>query len=148
MNVNHSLDLLFYGLMVVGLNLVALRIAPDFSGAMLTLLVAGGLLVMLFGVLGLRGFCGHASPIVTVTVVAVLVQAAKAWFAMKTGVVGLKPVAVIYFLLLFFAVGQLANLAQSGRQLRFKAGKATDSKTIDAGVDVLRERSSRPVLDE
>ena len=146
MNVSLSLDLLLYGLMVVGLNLVAHRIAPDFAGATLTLVIAGGLFIMFWGVLGLRGFRRRAWPIGTVLIVAVLllVQAVKAWFAMQAGVVGLKPVAAILFLLLVLAIGQLVNLAQSGRHLGIKIGKDTNG----ASVKDRRQQHAQLELDE
>lgn len=122
MNATESLDLLLYGLTVVGFNWLAHRIAPDFAGPTLFLMAAGGLFILLLGVLGLCGFRRRSWPIVTLSFVALLllVQSAKAWFALRGGAVELKPVALIFSLLLFFALGQLLNLAQAERHLRLK----------------------------
>lgn len=147
MNFSLSLDLLLYGLMLVGLSLVAHRIAPDFAGTTLTIGVAGGVFTMLWGVLGLRGFRQRAWPIVTLTIVAVLllVQAVKAWLALRAGGEALKPVAVILSVLVMFAIGQLMNLAQSGRNLRIKFGDDTDNTTNGEGR---RQQRPPPPLDE
>ncbi len=147
MNFSLSLDLLLYGLMLIGLSLVVHRITPDFAGVTLTLLVAGGLFIVFWGVLGLRGFRRRTWPIVTLTIVAalLLVEAAKAWFALKSGIGGMKPVAVIFSLLLFFAIGQLVNFAQSGRNLRTKFRDDTDNPTNGKGQ---RQQRPPPPLDE
>ena len=83
----------------------------------------------------------------TLTIVAalLLVEAAKAWFALKSGIGGMKPVAVIFSLLLFFAIGQLVNFAQSGRNLRTKFRDDTDNPTNGKGQ---RQQRPPPPLDE
>lgn len=87
MNVSFSLDLLLYGLMVIGLNWVAYRIAPDLAGVTLTLAVTGGFFIVFWGVLGMRGFRRRSWPIATLMIVAILLilESVKAWFAIKAG---------------------------------------------------------------
>jgi len=150
MDKNQSFDLLVYGLMVVGLNLATHRIAPGFAGASLPLLVAVGALIMLMGVLGLLGFRRRAWPIVTLIMAAglLLVQAAKAWFAVKSGVDGMKPAAVILSLLLFFAFMQLVTFARPERQLRARSGKRLENAVKDGGVNDEGKKPIRPSLDE
>jgi hypothetical protein len=143
MDKNESVDVLVYGLMVVGLNLVAHRINPAFAVATLPFLVSIGVLIMLTGVLGLRGFRRRSWPIGTITVAAGLhlVQAARAWFAVKSGVDGMKPVAVIFSLLLFFAIMQLVTLARPAWSLRVERGR---SAAKDNGVNEESQNGTGP----
>jgi hypothetical protein len=136
MNVNHSVDLLIYGLMVAGLNLVAYQIAPGFADVMMKLLVAGGLVIVFLAVLGLRGYRRRSWPIVTLIVVAALlvVQAARAWLAVKLGVDGTKPVAAILSLLLFFAIMEVVQIAKAEPQLQAQGGKSAESAANDHDV--------------
>ena len=150
MNVNHSVDLLIYGLMVAGLSLVAHQIAPDVADVMTKLLVAAGLLIMFVAVLGLRGSRRRSWPIVTLMVVAalLLVQAARVWLAVKLGVDGTKPVAVIHSLLLFFAIMEVLQIAKAEPQLRAQGGKSTESAANDHVVNDECQNRIRPALDE
>lgn len=150
MDKNQSIDLLVYGLMVVGLNLVAHRIAPGFAGATLILLIAVGVLIMLLSVLGLRGFRRRSWPIVTLIVAAglLLVLAARAWFAVKSGVDGMKPVAAILSLLLLFAVMQLVTFARPERHLPDRSGKRVESVANDDDVNDEGQKRIRPSLDD
>lgn len=124
-----SLDLLVYGVMLLGLSLVGHRLAPEFAGPLLVIGIGGGVLTAGWGVLGLRGICRRVWPIMTLTLIGLLllVQAVKAWLALKDGAEGLKPVAVIISLLAFLAFGELLNLIQEGRHARATfGGNASD----------------------
>lgn len=114
MNVNLHFDLLLYGVMLAGLGVLAHRLAPDSGYATLITGITGGVLVVFWGVLGLRGFHRRIWPIGTLIVLdmVLLVQAITAWLAIKNGTEALKPVALILTLLLAFGIGQLVNLLQ------------------------------------
>jgi len=118
MNVNLDFDLLLYGVMLAGFGVVAHRLVPDFGYATLITGIAGGVLVVFWGVLGLRGFRRRIWPIGTLVVldIMLLVQSVIVWRAIKGGVVVLKPVALISTLLLAFGIGQLLNFLQECRR--------------------------------
>lgn len=150
MSVNQSVDLLAFGLLVVGLNLVGHRIAPDFAGTMLFFLITGGLMIMLLGVLGLRGWHRRNWPILTVILIAglLVVQAVRAWLAVKSDVTGLKPIAVILSLLLFFAIMQLMDFVRTACDLPAKNWKSANITTKDTAVAGDAQKLSLTRLDE
>lgn len=145
MNVSQSLDLVLYGLMVVGLNWLAQGLAPGFTGPTSSLTTASGLILLLLGVLGFGGLRRRWWPAVILSFIAILlsVQSARVWFALRNGADELKPVALIFFLLLFFAVGQLMNFAQAGRDLRPKPGQRKPKRTSNASAKVQHEEGRR-----
>lgn len=114
MKVNLDFDLLLYGVMLASLGVLAQRLAPDLGFATLITGVTGGVLAVFWGVLGLRGYRRRIWPIGTLIVldIVLLVQAIKAWLAIKNGTEALKPVALILTLLLAFGIGQLVNFLQ------------------------------------
>jgi len=118
MNVSLDFDLLLYGVMLVGLGVLAHRLAPDFGTATMITGIAGGVLAAFWGVLGLRGFRQRIWPIGTLVVldIVLLVQAITAWLAIKGGTEAVKPVALILTLLLAFGIGQLVNFLQGSNR--------------------------------
>lgn len=114
MNTDLDLDLVIYGLLLAGLGVLAQRLAPEFGTATLVIGLAGGVLIGLFGVLGLRRLRTprrRAGPVAMLSVVsiALMVQAIRAWLAVRAGVEAVKPVAVILTVLLVFGIGLLFN---------------------------------------
>jgi hypothetical protein len=114
MNVSLDFDLVLYGMMLAALGVLAHWLAPDHGHAALMTGIAGGVLAAFWGVLGLRGFRRRIWPVGTLIVLdmVLLVQAIKAWLAIKNGTEALKPVALILTLLLTFGIGQLVNFLQ------------------------------------
>lgn len=118
MNVNRDLDLALYGVMLVGLGVLAHKLAPDFAYATLITGIVGGGLSGLCGLLGLRRRQRRIWPvgILVVLIAALLVQSIKAWLGViKAGTDALKPVAMILTALLVLGTGQLANFLKADR---------------------------------
>lgn len=113
MNVSLDLDLVFYGILLVGLALLAQKIAPGFGYATLTTGMVGGAASITCGVLGLRGLRRRVSPVVTllVVVISLSVQVIQAWLEIQAGTIALKPVAAILTVLWVCGIGQLVHLA-------------------------------------
>jgi hypothetical protein len=130
MDMNLSLDLLLYGVMLIGFSELALHQVPDLVGVMPIAGLVGGVLSLFWGVRGLLGFRGSAGATVTLAVLAVvlLALAVNAWLGVGAGVEISKLVATILTVLVVFAVGQLANFTRSGRR------PPPNPETNDAGA--------------
>jgi len=120
MNADHSLDLLLYGILLAGLNFAAHWVVPGFAGAVMKLLIAGGVSIIALAVLGLRGYRRRSWSIMSLIAVSVLlvIQTGRAWFAVKQDVDGSRPVAGVSFVLLFLAVLEVINIAKFESDMR------------------------------
>jgi peptidoglycan/LPS O-acetylase OafA/YrhL len=118
MNQNPDLDLLLYGVLLVGLGVLAHQLAPNFGPAPLLTCIAGGVSAVFWAVLGLQGFRRRIWPKVTLVLltIALLVQAVGAWLEVKAGVDAAKSVAVILTLLMACGIVQLVNSIQEGKR--------------------------------
>lgn len=116
MNINLDFDLLVYGVMLGTLGVLAHRLAPDFGYAILITGLAGGVLAVFWGVLGLRGFRRRIWPIATLIGVDIglLVQAVKVWLAIKGGIESLQPAAMILTVLLVCGIAELISFVRAG----------------------------------
>jgi hypothetical protein len=114
MKTDLDLDLVIYGVLLAALGVLAQRLVPELGWATLVTGTVGGVVIGLNGVIG---WCGLRTPrrrvwtVITLSVVsiALLVQAVRAWLAVRAGVAAVKPVAVILTVLLVFGIGQLFN---------------------------------------
>jgi len=81
-----------------------------------------GAAAMFWGVLGLRGFRRRIWPVGTlvILVMALLIQAVRAWLKVKDGNEAFKLVAAILTLLCAFGVGQLVNFLKEDQRDEFK----------------------------
>ncbi len=115
MNESVDVDLLIFGILLVGLGVVAHRLAPESGGVTLIIGITGGAASVTCGVLRLRRLCRRIWPIGTLAavVVALSVQVIRAWLKVNAGTNELKPVAVILTVLLVFGIGQLVNVART-----------------------------------
>lgn len=136
MTVNQSVELMVYGLAVLGLNLVVHRMAPDSAGGTLIPLVAGGGLITVLGAAGLRGASRRSWALATLGVVAglLLVRGVRAWFAVQAGVDEMKLVAGIFSLLLFFGMTQLQSLARPECPMEAKVKGRADHQAESDGT--------------
>ena len=118
MNRELDIDLILYGVMLVGLGVVAHRCGPDAGYAVLITGIAGGVAAVLWGVLGLCGFRRRIWPVGTLMVVDIvlLIETVRAWVEVKGGNGAFKLVAAILTLLLAFGIGQLVNLERGRRR--------------------------------
>lgn len=125
MSVNQSLDLFVYGLVIIGLNVVAYQMGPDFAGGTVVPMVALGIVLMLLGWAGLRGTPRVSWSLTALLLVTALLlaQTARAWWAVKSGVPGMKPMAAIFSLLLLFAILQLVDFPRSERKVRERSNR-------------------------
>jgi hypothetical protein len=148
MSVNQATDLVIYGLLVVGLSLVAHRIAHDFGSVMLFILLTAGLMIMLLGLLGLRGWSRRSWTIVTLILIAglLIAQTVKAWVLVNSGVIDLKPVAVILPLLLFFAIMQLVDFVKAVGERPAQTTLNNGNTSKDTAVAGDAQNTSRPQL--
>jgi len=124
MSTSLSVDLLLYGVLLIGLSTFAHRLSPQAAPTTLWVGIAGGLLTALLGVLGLRGYALRRWAIVVVAVLSIvlLAQAVTGWLSVKAGVEAANQAALILTVLWGFAVGQLMNLVQNRKGLPFDAG--------------------------
>jgi len=137
MDINLSLDLVLYGVMLIGFSALASRKVLDVGDATLITSLVGGVISVFWGVRGLLGFRVRAGATVTLAVMAVLLLAltVNAWLAVGAGVETLKLASMILTVLLVFAIGQLANFMQAGRR------SPAISETNAAGVSSERDAS-------
>ena len=108
------IDLVVCGLLIAGLNLVAQHLQPDLPRLTFFTGLVGGVLCVLWAVLGRRTtFCRLGSMVTLVPVACVFViQAVQSWAApVDNGSPGRK-VALLMTLQVVFCVGMLVNLAQ------------------------------------
>lgn len=100
------------------LGVLAHRLSPDSGYAILITGLAGSILTVCWGVLGLRGFQRRIWPIATLIGVdlGLLVQVVKIWLAIKAGGESLQPTAMILTVLLVCGIAQLINFVRVGRR--------------------------------
>ena len=119
MKTSLSADLLLYGVMLLGLSMLAHHLSPHGVATTLWVGITGGASSALLGVLGLCGYTVRRWAIAAMAILSIvlLAQAVIGWLAVKAGVEAAKSGALILSLLLVFAVGQLVNLIQKWRGL-------------------------------
>jgi len=102
--------------MLGALGVLAHQLTPDSGYAILITGLAGGILAVLCGVLGLRGSRRRIWPIATLIGVDIglLVQAVNIWLAIKGGAESLQPTAMILTVLLVCGIAQLINFVRVG----------------------------------
>lgn len=125
MSTGHSVDLLLYSFMLLGLSIVAHHLSPHCDAATLWVGIAGGVLSALLGVLGVSGYPVRRGALVAMTILSLvlLVQAISGWMAIQAGVAAVQPVSLIPTLLGVFAVGQLVNLIRNRSGLPLEANE-------------------------
>jgi hypothetical protein len=123
MNTSLSVDLLLYGITLIGLSVLAHHFSFQVAAATLWVGIAGGALSVFFGVLGLRRYPVRLWAIMTMAVLSIILfgQVVVGWLAVKAGVETAKSAALILTVLCVLAVGQWVNLVQGGRGLPFNA---------------------------
>lgn len=120
MKLDIDLDQVIYGVLLVGLGLLAHGLAPELGWATLVTGSVGGVLIGLDGVLGLRGLRTpqrRVCPVILLAIVSItlMVEAVLAWQAVRAGTDAARPVAVILTVLLVFGLGQLLNRVKANR---------------------------------
>lgn len=111
MNFNLSLDLVVYGLVLIGLSFVAKYLEPKLAGASLVVGITGGALCSICGICGLRGFGKRFYPIGMLLLLAIFLgaQAVVAWLK-KASEQSDERLAIIFIIATVLTAGQLINI--------------------------------------
>lgn len=118
MNFDLGLDLLLYGLALIGVSIFLHRTAADFAGIQASIGVICGGLTCFWGVLGLRGRPSTILPILTHWIIAgLLLVQGLAIFREAGDSHSAKKMLLVLFVLLVFALGQLHWLLRAGKSI-------------------------------
>ncbi len=120
MNPVMIIDLAVCGVLIAVLSFVAQHFQPDLPRLKFFTGLVGGLLCILWAVLGRRTKCCRLGSIVILVAVAgvLLVQAVQSWQASIVGGSNDRRVPLLISVRVFFCVGMLANLAREKIGLR------------------------------
>jgi len=108
------IDLVVCGLLIAGLSLVAQRFQPDLPLLAFFTGLVGGVLCVLWAVLGRRATCCRLGSMVTLVPMACVfvIQAVQSWAASIDDGSNSRKVALLMTVQVVFCVGMLANLVQ------------------------------------
>ena len=114
MSVILVIDLMVCGLLIAGLSLVAQRFQPDLPLLAFFTGLVGGVLCVLWAVLGRRATCCRLGSMVTLVPMACVfvIQAVQSWAASIDDGSNSRKVALLMTVQVVFCVGMLANLVQ------------------------------------
>jgi len=108
------IDLMVCGILIAGLSLLAQHFQPDLPRLTFFTGLAGGVLCVLWAVLGRRTTCCRLGSMMTLVPVGCvfLIQAVQSWTASIDDGSNSRKVALLMTLQVVFCVGMLANLAR------------------------------------
>lgn len=135
-----------YGVVLAGLGLVLKKIAPAFGQVTFITGVAGGGLILLWGIAALVGLRGRAWAILTtVAVTAVLLsQAVSVWLASSSEGAGSMTVRLLVALMFLLAVGMVLYLLHGERPPEFYQPGASGGNKPALGQNEGQSRAGRP----